>query len=52
MNNDHTVKSPKVMFCPCEHEYQDKRYGKNNRLHNPKKEGKYGCTVCGKVKDK
>ena len=39
-----------IKRCTCNHEYQDKKYGKGNRVHNigtgqnpPKK-----CTVCGK----
>jgi len=42
----HTVKEPKVLECVCASEFQDQRYGKNNRLCNPMKDGKYRCTVC------
>jgi hypothetical protein len=44
----------KVMQCKCEHEYQDKKYGKNLRLHNStiKEGGGWRCTVCGAVKGK
>ena len=42
----HTEKVPKVMECVCSHEWQDKRYGKSQRLMNPMKEGKYRCSVC------
>ena len=39
-----------VKKCNCQHEGQDKLYGKNNRLMNsfgtPTKG--YRCTVCGK----
>jgi hypothetical protein len=45
---------PKVLRCTCEHDYQDKRFGKNRRLFNPtmkaaNKDGPttYRCTVCG-----
>ena len=42
---------PKVLLCKCEHEEQDKMYGKYKRLHNeiPNKMDKasfYMCTVC------
>lgn len=38
--------------CKCVNAYQDKRYGKNKRVHNPcggtaKIPGGYRCTVCG-----
>ena len=42
--------------CDCKHEYQDKTYGKGQRVHNPKKAAagskpRCTCTVCGKVKE-
>lgn len=45
----------KIMTCSCEHEYQDKKYGKYKRVFNKKaKPGTGGimwhCTVCGKGK--
>ena len=44
----------KVLPCACAHEYQDKQYGKGNRLHNwaraAMKTGGWRCTVCGKEK--
>ena len=45
----------RVMFCGCQHEYQDERYGKHKRLHNratrnPDNMGGWRCTVCGDVK--
>lgn len=40
--------------CSCQHEQQDKLYGKGNRVHNecnPKASSKsIRCTVCGSVK--
>lgn len=37
----------KVMKCKCEHEYQDAKYGKGNRVFNKmKKDGGWKCTVC------
>lgn len=35
--------------CTCKHEYQDKEYGKGNRVHNSCAKG-YRCTVCGDIK--
>lgn len=32
-------------------EYQDKRFGKRMRLHNPTKDG-WRCTVCNRVEKK
>ena len=42
----------KIVTCTCQHEYQDKKFGKNKRAANPmgtKSGGKYRCTVCAKV---
>lgn len=36
-----------VAACACEHEYQDKKYGKGKRLHNVGDNGGIKCTVCG-----
>jgi len=37
-----------ILKCKCYHEYQDKIYGKQRRVHNIKKGGeKATCTVCG-----
>jgi hypothetical protein len=37
--------------CTCKHDYQDRLYGKGNRLFNPckpKEKAIWGrCTVCG-----
>jgi len=34
--------------CKCTSEFQDKTYGKNQRLHNLSEDGKKAkCTVCG-----
>ena len=44
-----------IMSCGCEHEYQDKKFGKGKRAHNkcgdngPKK-GKARCMVCSTVR--
>lgn len=40
----------RVLACKCEHEFQDGRYGKGQRLHNPCQGPKFRCTVCGEVK--
>lgn len=43
-----------IIFCTCEHSYQDKRYGKNQRVHNKGEHkgggDKWTCTVCGREK--
>lgn len=52
-NNSYCIGSSKmVMKCTCKHEYQDKKYGKGNRVHNNVNKGKAGakCTVCGSEK--
>ncbi len=40
-----------IKKCTCKHEYQDKKYGQNNRVHNicakDKNAVTYRCTVCG-----
>lgn len=41
-----------ILECNCKHEYQDKRYGKNKRVHTEKKDpvrNGYICTVCAKT---
>lgn len=43
--SNYSGKSVRILECVCAHEFQDKRYGKGKRLHNPTKEG-YRCTVC------
>jgi len=47
----HTTKDTRIMACTCRHEYQDQRYGTGMRVHNPLKENKWGCTVCGTKKN-
>jgi hypothetical protein len=38
-----------IIPCTCQHEWQDKKYGKGMRVHNEtKKHGIYRCTVCKK----
>jgi hypothetical protein len=32
--------------CKCEHAYQDEKYGRGKRLHNPLPNGGARCTVC------
>jgi len=44
-----------IKKCDCKSKYQDKRYGKGNRVHNElsRKQSasiEYRCTVCGRVK--
>lgn len=47
------MKNAKIVPCTCkhEHEYQDRVYGRNMRVMNPRiKDGEYRCTVCGVTK--
>ena len=42
----------KIIKCNCPNEFQDKEYGKNNRVHNhADKKGaekdRFKCTSCG-----
>lgn len=39
-----------LLKCSCQSDFQDKRYGKGQRVHNERKDPKAGprCTVCGK----
>lgn len=43
-----------ILKCTCKHEYQDKVYGKQQRVHNAMKKESGGqhwrCTVCSKMK--
>ncbi len=44
-----------IKKCNCKSKYQDEKYGKGNRVHNPKVKGsngnqEYRCTVCGTVR--
>ena len=40
-----------IIRCDCQDEFQDKKYGKYNRVFNPvMKTGQYRCTICEKVK--
>lgn len=44
-----TDKNMKTMACDCKNDFQDSRYGKSMRAHNPNNKG-YVCTVCAKQK--
>lgn len=51
-----TKKGVEIVKCSCNHEFQDKQYGKGNRVanHAPAKGAKpnrYRCTVCQKEHD-
>lgn len=49
-----TEELPRIMIkrCSCVSDYQDKRYGKDKRLHNlAVKVRKYRCTVCRTLRD-
>lgn len=38
-----------IKQCSCVHEYQDKTYGKGNRVCTKMANGQYSCTVCSVV---
>ena len=45
----------KKLECDCKSDYQDKKYGKNIRIHNatvkyPSGNPGWRCTVCGKTR--
>jgi len=40
------MSSTKIIHCKCIHNFQDKQYGKGNRVHNMTKDDGYRCTVC------
>ena len=44
--NTSSGKDTKILPCTCQHPYQDSRYGKGQRVFNPRKDG-FTCTVCG-----
>jgi hypothetical protein len=40
-----------IRRCDCTNAFQDKKYGKNMRVHNiSTKHNEYRCTVCEKAK--
>ena len=42
-----------IKLCTCDHEFQDKRYGKKRRVHTiggTSTTNTYTCTVCGSKK--
>ena len=44
----------KVLKCDCKHDYQDRRYGQQVRLHNSTSKtdrAAWRCTVCDKERD-
>ena len=50
-HRDRTAARPQPKECVCASEYQDRRYGQNMRLHNPKADSNgtlWRCTVCGR----
>ena len=45
----------KIMQCTCDHEYQDRQYGNQMRVHNDgvsalQHQRVFKCTVCSNVK--
>lgn len=43
-----------ILECTCRHEFQDRMYGRQMRVHNrsdkPGQTNKYRCTVCGNLR--
>ena len=39
-----------IKQCSCQNDFQDKRYGKGNRVMNETKDAKLRCTACGEKK--
>lgn len=52
-NNDDARTKCAHKRCDCHHPFQDSRYGKGVRVHNPIRSNrlKWRCTVCGKDKE-
>ncbi len=40
-----------ILQCICVNTFQDKKHGKNMRIHNATGKGRWRCTVCNKEKD-
>ena len=36
-----------IKTCKCKSEFQDKEYGKQQRVHTEDNSGNHRCTVCG-----
>ena len=45
-----TERATQIKRCTCYSRFQDKRYGLQMRVHNRTRDGKWRCTVCGRVK--
>jgi len=43
-----------MIKCKCKHDFQDRKYGKGNRVANKrssdKNKGEAKCTVCGNIR--
>jgi hypothetical protein len=39
-----------ILPCNCSHDYQDEKYGRGKRVHNPTMNGQFRCTICSSVK--
>lgn len=39
-----------ILRCTCQHDFQDKTYGKGMRVHNVTPKSKANCTVCSNAK--
>ena len=41
-----------ILGCDCRSPYQDKKHGPGQRVHNPKADDTYRCTICSRVRSK
>lgn len=45
----------RILRCNCNHLFQDERYGRRMRVHNPTRKSPiptYKCTVCGRTRSR
>ena len=46
---DNKMRTSSIKSCTCSHKFQDKKYGKQKRVHVPTSNG-WRCTVCSNNK--
>ena len=44
--NETETPTTRILTCTCDHDGQDRIYGKGRRVHNLMATGEYRCTVC------
>lgn len=50
-SKDKKIAGSIIISCTCKHDFQDKTYGKGNRVANMTRNG-YRCTVCMAMRSK